>query len=188
MVLTHDEKINCRFSILNKLEGGKGMEVEEILYQEVDNECALCGLKGVENLTIHHIDGKKDNKEYDNQIVICRNCHIKHNKGIGTSTDDIKIRKKQLIYSTLTAFGVSALKVAYRNGFGIGSNPYMLHHIVDMGYLQQEGDTIGWITSDDGKHEVPNMAFYIITDKGKHLHDKWFKQKKSSIKTFSNSF
>ena len=81
-----------------------------------------------------------------------------------------------MIYSTLTTFGVSALKVAYRHGFGIGSNPYLLlHHIVDMGYLQQDGDTMGWIQSDDGKHKVPNMALYKITDKGKYLHDKRFK-------------
>lgn len=45
-------------------------------YFETDDSCAICGIRGYDNLTLHHIDGKKNvdgesNNDYDNLIVLC---------------------------------------------------------------------------------------------------------------------
>lgn len=45
------------------------MRLKDILYTETGDECAICGTRGVNRLTIHHIDGDSTNNNYDNQIV-----------------------------------------------------------------------------------------------------------------------
>ena len=85
------------------------MRTNEILFLETDYSCALCGERQKENLTKHHIDGDKANNSYDNQIVICWNCHQRHNQKKGISINDIKERKKILIQKTLTQYGVNVL-------------------------------------------------------------------------------
>ena len=78
------------------------MKIKDRLYLEADDACAVCGIRGIQILTIHHIDRIPSNNEYDNQIVLCRNCHNSHHQGKGLSTKQIKERKRHLIEKTLT--------------------------------------------------------------------------------------
>ena len=47
-------------------------------------------------------------------------------------------RKRHLIMKTLTQYGVNALKMASRNEFGMVGMAFLLYHLVDLGYMQQE--------------------------------------------------
>jgi len=106
------------------------MTIEEILYLETDYSCAWCGNCLKENLTIHHIDGDRENNRYDNKIIMCHNCHNRFHNSKGISIEDIKERKKILIVKILTQYGTSALKISCRNKFGVCAIPFLLYHLV----------------------------------------------------------
>jgi len=65
---------------------------KEKLYIETDYSCAYCGQKGLDNLSVDHIDGKNARKanSYDNLIVLCHNCHHRKTNGKGITLDQIK--------------------------------------------------------------------------------------------------
>jgi hypothetical protein len=50
------------------------MKLEDWLFSETDDTCAICGIRGMQILTVHHIDGDHLNNVYDNTIIlwICR--------------------------------------------------------------------------------------------------------------------
>ncbi len=100
------------------------------LFIETDDSCAICGIRGVNILTIHHIDENSSNNKYDNLIVLCHNCHHGyHNKNI-LNEDQITERKRHLIHKTLTDYGLNAMKIADRNDFGVIAMPFLLFHLV----------------------------------------------------------
>jgi hypothetical protein len=146
-----------------------GMLIEDYLFLETDQSCALCGKRGRENLTIHHIDGNRDNNEYDNQIILCYNCHCRFHEEKGISLGQIKDRKCILIKKTITQPGINALKIAYRNESGVVVMPFLLYHLVDLGFMSSKEDIMGYGKQTDA------MSFFVITDKGKILYEKWFK-------------
>jgi len=153
------------------------MKIKDILYMETDDSCGLCGNKGKENLTIHHIDGNDSNNVYDNQIVLCRNCHCRFHEKKSITENDIIERKKHLIEKTLTQPGVAAIKIAYRNKFGVSAIPFLVYHLVDMGYLVKE-ETIGWVIEDVGEgkgKKVESNVLYKLTDEGKRIYETWLK-------------
>lgn len=78
------------------------MVIKEILLLETDYSCALCGNCVNDNLSIHHIDCDEKNNEYDNQILMCHNCHHRFHNNKGISVEDIKGRKKILMMKILT--------------------------------------------------------------------------------------
>jgi 5-methylcytosine-specific restriction endonuclease McrA len=54
--------------------GGLGLTV----LQRDDYQCRACAAtanEGFRNLTVHHIDGTKDNNILENLITLCRRCH-----------------------------------------------------------------------------------------------------------------
>ena len=51
------------------------MKTDDLIYYETDDSCAICGAKGIDNLSEHHIDSDRSNNEYDNLIVLCHNCN-----------------------------------------------------------------------------------------------------------------
>jgi predicted transcriptional regulator len=146
------------------------MSIEDPLFEEVEYACAYCGQHGKENLTIHHIDHNKSNNEYDNQIILCHNCHHRYNQNKGISKDDILKLKLHLIKKTLTQYGINALKISYRNNFGVIAMPYMLSHLLDLGYMSKEETESTYM---DANKEVERTTFFTITDKGKKFYEKW---------------
>jgi 5-methylcytosine-specific restriction endonuclease McrA len=58
------------------------------------NSCRLCvavDSNDVRHLTIHHIDGIKDNNVLDNLITLCRQCHARiHYRGTPTRQDELR--------------------------------------------------------------------------------------------------
>ena len=145
------------------------MKTVEYIFNETDNSCALCGLKGLQSLTEHHIDGNKKNNEYDNLIILCWNCHQRFNQNKGIDINQIQTTKKFLIIKTLTLFGVNALKIAKRNNFGVIAMPFLLYHLVDLGLMTKEEVQMGYGDQKDA------TARFAITKKGKKLLEKWFK-------------
>lgn len=146
--------------------------IEEVLFREVESACARCGQRERENLTIHHIDHDSSNNEYNNQIILCHNCHHRYHQGKAVSKDDILKLKRDLIIKTLTQYGVNALKISYRNEFGVIAMPFLLYHLVDLGYMSKEE-----IESDytDGDKSVERTARFSLTEKGKQLYEKWLR-------------
>jgi hypothetical protein len=144
------------------------MKLEDRVHGETDDACAICGLRGIAVLTIHHIDDDPKNNVYDNMIVLCHNCHHRHHQGKGLTEKQIRGRKKHLIVKTLTQYGLNAMKIADRNGFGIVAMPFLLHHIVDLGYLSKEESQMGYGDQEDA------TARFAITAKGKAILSKWF--------------
>jgi predicted transcriptional regulator len=142
---------------------------EEYLYFETDQSCALCGQQGIDNLTIHHIDRNRSNNEYDNQIVLCHNCHCRFHQNKGISHSDIENRKRLLIEKTITQYGINALKIAYRNNIGVLAMPFLLYHLVDFGFMTKEEDIIGYEEQEDA------VSRFSLTPKGKSLYEKWIK-------------
>ena len=143
------------------------MLVKDYLLSEVDSSCALCGSRKA--LTEHHIDWNRENNDYSNRIVICDKCHVKVNKR-NISDDEVGDRKRILVIKTLTQYGVNLLTICYRNSFGVIAMPFLVYHLVDLGFLVQKE-----VESTYGSEEEETLihARYEITDKGKKLYDTW---------------
>ncbi len=144
------------------------MKLDDRLYGETDDACAICGIRGPEKLTIHHIDGDSSHNVYDNMIVLCHNCHQQHHQEKGLSRSQIEDRKRHLIEKTLTQYGLNAMKIASRNEFGVVAMPFLLYHLVDLGYMTEEETQMGYGGQSDA------TARFAITAEGKQLLNKWF--------------
>jgi hypothetical protein len=144
------------------------MRLDDWLYGETDDACAICGIKGTQILTIHHIDGNHANDVYDNTIVLCHNCHNQYHQNKGLTRDQMDNRKRHLIQKTLTQYGVNALKIAARNNFGVIAMPFLLYHLVQLGYMTKEENQMGYGDQEDA------TARFAITDSGRELLRKWF--------------
>ena len=144
------------------------MKLDDRLYGEVEDSCANCGARDRQVLTIHHIDADRSNNSYDNQIVLCHNCHTRYHQDKGLSYDQICDRKRRLIAKTLTTYGLNALKIADRNGKGVMAMPFLLFHLVDLGFMRKE--EVQMTTDDDIEVSVK----FSITDDGQALLRKWF--------------
>lgn len=142
------------------------MKIDDLVLEEVNYSCAYCGQRGKENLSKHHIDKNKKNNGYDNLIILCFNCHHRLTNGKGITKSDILKIKCSLIKITLTRYGVNAIKISYRNKVGIVAMPYLVLHLVDLGYLSKKETQMGY-----GGIEV--SAFFTLTKKGKLLYEKW---------------
>jgi hypothetical protein len=145
------------------------MNIEEWLFTETDDTCAICGIRGNQILTVYHIDGNHDNNTYDNTIILCHNCHNQYHTRKGISQEQIIDRKKHLINKTLTQYGLNAMKIAGRNGFGVVAMPFLLFHLVQLGYMTKEENQMGY-----GKQDEATSRF-AITPLGSELLRKWFR-------------
>jgi len=143
------------------------VKVEDQLYREVDDSCATCGVRDRQVLTIHHIDGDHGNNAYDNQIVLCHNCHSRHHQNKGLSGEQIRDRKRHLIANTVTTYGLNALKIAERNGSGVIAMPFLLYHLVDLGFMTKEETQMEY---DD----IEATARFVVTNAGRTLLQNWF--------------
>ena len=144
------------------------MNLDDWLYIETDDSCAICGTKGTNLLTIHHIDGNHSNNVYDNTIILCHNCHNQYHQDKGLNREQIENRKRHLIQKTLTQYGLNALKIAKRNGFGVVAMPFLLYHLVQLGYMDKQERQMGYGNQEDA------TARFTITESGQTLLQKWF--------------
>lgn len=117
----------------------------------------------------HHIDGDRANSKYDNLIVLCHNCHHIYTNGKGISREQIEERKRHLIQKMITIYGLNAMKIAERNNFGVIALPFLLYHLVNMGYMTKEENQMGY-----GSQIKDATARFAITDSGRGLLKKWF--------------
>lgn len=145
------------------------MKIKDYIFAETDDSCALCGQKGLQNLTEHHIDENRNNNEYENLIVLCRNCHCRFHEKKGITKKQIETAKRRLIIKTFTHFGVNALKIAKRNNFGVIAMPFLLYHLVDLGLMTKEENQMSYGDQEDA------TARFAITQKGIEFYEKWFK-------------
>ena len=144
--------------------------VDEILFSETDGACAYCGIKDYRVLTVHHIIQQEPKDEsYDNEIILCHNCHHLYHQNKGPTEIEIRDIKKRLIYKTLTQQGINALKEAYRKGFVVAS-PYLVNHLIEMQYLRHS-DTISSFVDENQSVDID--AIYELTDEGKKFIQKW---------------
>jgi len=104
----------------------------------------------------------------DNIIVLCHNCHHSYHRGKGLSEEKVRDRKRHLIHKTITTYGLNAMKIAMRNDFGVIAMPFLLYHLVDMGYMSKEEDQMGYGAQSDA------TARFAITQTGRALLSKWF--------------
>jgi hypothetical protein len=144
------------------------MKASDLIYFETDDSCAICGAKGIDILSEHHIDSDRSNNDYDNLIVLCHNCHHKVTTDKGLSKVKIEDRKRHLIHKTMTTYGLNALKIAKRNNFGVIAMPFLLYHLVDMGYMTKEETQMGY------GHQQDATTRFAITERGRAVLDKWF--------------
>lgn len=143
------------------------MKPKERAYLEVKDSCAICRERLHDNLTIHHIDHNRHNNTYENFIVLCNNCHIRYHDNKGIHIKDIRRIKKRLLTETLTQYGINALKIAYRKKAEIACFPFLINHLIELGYLKHTGEMM-W------EGDVDYIALYTITDKGKKIFEEWF--------------
>ncbi|GJL60730.1 MAG: hypothetical protein NPIRA03_35870 [Nitrospirales bacterium] len=144
------------------------MKLADRLYTETDDTCAFCGLRDTQALTFHHIDGNPGNDVYENTIVLCHNCHMRYHQTKGITEEDIRSRKRHLMYKTVTTYGVNALKIAARNNFGVIAMPFLLYHLVGLGYMDKMEDQMGYGAQSDA------TARFAITDRGRKTLREWF--------------
>ncbi len=142
------------------------MRLTDRLYTETDDSCGLCGLRGAQALTIHHIDGDAANDVYENTIVLCHNCHTRYHQQKGITEDEIRTRKRHLMHRTVTTYGVNALKIAARND-GVVAMPFLLNHLIDLGYMSKEEDQMGYGAQSDA------TARFAITGRGRAVLAQW---------------
>ena len=143
------------------------MNIDDRLYSETDDSCAVCGLSDMQSLTIHHIDGDNSNNDYENMIVLCHNCHQRYHQDKGVTRDDIERRKRHLIQKTVTLYGINAMKIAAHNDFGVIALPFLLYHLVGLEYMTKEEAQMGYGSQRDA------TARFAITDKGRHVLSRW---------------
>lgn len=144
------------------------MKPKDRSYFESKDSCSICRELQKFTLTIHHIDHKKRNNTYENLLVLCNNCHKRYHDNKGINDKDIEKTKKRLLFETITQYGVNALKIAYRKQAEIAALPFLVLHLIEMGYLKQTGELF-W------EGEVDYLAKYLITNKGKKIYEKWIK-------------
>jgi len=147
------------------------VRLNDRLYQEVDDTCALCGTRGTDLLTVHHIDGDAGNNVYENTVVLCHNCHTRYHQCKGVSELQIRDRKRHLIHTTVTTYGLNALKIASRNSFGVVAMPFLLYHLVDMGFMNKDEEVMGYGVGEGGQDDA--MARFSITPRGRQLLSMW---------------
>ena len=75
--------------------------LKEVIFEEQDNECNLCGnsewLGKPIKLQLHHNDGNKKNKHRDNLEMLCLNCHsFTDNFGFGGRKHTEENKKKSV--------------------------------------------------------------------------------------------
>ena len=58
------------------------------------------------------------------------------------------------------------MKIAARNNFGVIAMPFLLYHLVDMGYMTKEEDQMGYGDQNDA------TARFAITETGRVLLSK----------------
>jgi HNH endonuclease len=145
------------------------MKLNDLLFIETDDACAICGVRGPQILAIHHIDGNHQNNVYDNAIVLCYNCHSQYHQNKGLTLGEIENRKRHLIQKTLTQYGLNAMKIADRNNFGVVALPFLLYHLVPLGFMTKEENQMGYGDQKDA------TARFAITTSGRDLLKKWFK-------------
>lgn len=133
---------------------------------ETEGNCAICGWHRPEDITVHHIDGNSTNSVYENEILLCHNCHKRHHDRKGLSDAEIRRKKGVLMLKTLTPYGVSALKIARRNPEGVVGTPFLLHHLIDLGLLTEEDTLMGY-------EGLSVQSVFAVTDRGKALVDEW---------------
>jgi hypothetical protein len=142
------------------------MNGKDRLFLETDDTCAICSHPDRRHLTVHHLDGNPANNTYDNRIVLCWNCHQAHNQGHEPTDDQIRDRKRTLIARTLTDQGISALKQAVRRSEGVVALPFLVYHLVELGYLDEQECQMGY-----GGIDV--TVRYTATPEGERLVRAW---------------
>ena len=151
-------------------------QTDEMVYMETEGACANCGFKDSRALTIHHlVPTPPKDESYDNKLVLCHNCHQCHHQGKGPSSEELETIKKRLIVKTLTTQGLNAMKVANRRA-GVSASPFLVNRLVEYGYLQHRENTTWHVENDEDdpiKDGIPTEAFYIISEKGRALLEKW---------------
>jgi hypothetical protein len=60
------------------------------------------------------------------------------------------------------------MKIASRNNFGVVAMPFLLYHLVGMGYMTKEEEQMGYGEQEDA------TARFAITERGRSLLSKWF--------------
>jgi hypothetical protein len=167
------------------------VNIDDLLCEEVDDSCALCGIRGIGLLTIHHIDRDPSHNEYDNKIVLCHNCHQGLHDRKRITDEQVRERKRHLIHKTLTRYGVNALKIGTRTKSGVVAYPFLLYHLLDLGYMKQEetvmeygpdavlfGEGVGFVSEDFDEDatvdRIPAIARFSITASGRALVSAWF--------------
>lgn len=142
------------------------MKVRDRLFMETEDSCAICGVRGEDRLTVHHLDSDRGNNEYDNLVLLCHNCHHQLNNRKGLASRAVEDRKRRLICKTLTQYGLNALKMADRSDDGVVAMPFLLYHVVALGYMEQAEQQMGY-----GSLTV--TARFVVTEKGRRLLSKW---------------
>ena len=100
--------------------------------------------------------------------MLCHNCHHQYHQEKGLTLDQIIDLKRHLIQKTVTTYGLNALKIADRNEFGVVACSFLLFHLVDLGYMTEEGAQMGYGAQDNA------TARFAITAEGRTLLSKWF--------------
>ena len=84
---------------------------------------------------------------------------------------DVRDRKRHLIQKTITTYGVNALKIADRNNTGVIASPFLLYHIVELGYVRNEQPIMEHGSGNERTLEGLNL--FSITDKGRAVLREW---------------
>ena len=147
---------------------------EDRLKFESDGGCSHCGLRDARSLTVHHLDQTEPkNEDYDNKLILCRNCHNGHHAGKGPTAAELKDIKRRLMIKALTIPGLNALKLAYRRGLVVAM-PFLVNHLVEHQYLEYKETVSNWLRNEQDPETLVDMTVvYTITVRGKQLLEKW---------------
>ncbi len=107
--------------------------VRLLVFDESGYQCAFCGHRDGLNLTAHHITPEKEGGKttFYNLIALCYNCHHRVDETKSISRKDIRRLKRHLVHRRLTQAGLNALKLAYKNPFGVIATPFSVEHLVE---------------------------------------------------------
>ncbi|MFH2048724.1 MAG: HNH endonuclease [bacterium] len=146
--------------------------VRSVVLNESGFQCAYCGQHDGMNLTLHHIIPERDGGKTapNNLIALCYNCHHRVEDTKTINVKDIRKLKRYLVHRRLTQAGVNALKIAYKNSFGVIATPFTVEHFLEENLLKHVETQMNY-GGKDGITEA--TALYRITKKGKEMVELW---------------
>jgi len=141
----------------NKNRKKRPLKIERLLLKEIESKCPFCFDTDIERFQVHHIDSNRTNDDFENLILVCRNCHSKLDDKIITP-EEAKIKKEELKKTIISSKNISDLIFKQES---VGNNNLLIGSLNKMELYQNSTKIIRNVVQPDGSCIDENKAFEV---------------------------